>query len=287
MRSRAVPTRRDASGAVRHGEGYALVPVPGPTGTIARRFAPLARPRVEAHRTPLPASARDRTANDRPVRRPPTAARRACLLPGRSAALRRDDRPRVPPDLGRPARGAPDRARLGCEQLQLGLRIDARQPDQPGARGRGSQVPQGRRQADRDRPLAQQGHDRPGLLQPHDPRHELQRVPHPRHKGLLLPPRRREHRLEQLPGRRRHEHGRAPVHGVPGPPGEHPRQVVGRGRDRRLQGPDRQEDVDRDLRRPLRHVPGSDPEADPEADSEADRQAEARGDTEADAEADR
>ncbi len=72
-----------------------------------------------------------------------------------------------------------------------------------------------------------------------------------RHR-LLLQRRRREHRLEQLPGR--HRDGRHPlhVHELAGSPREHHGQGLGRDRDRRLQGPDRQEDVDRPVRRQVR-----------------------------------
>ena len=80
-----------------------------------------------------------------------------------------------------------------------------------------------------------------------------------------------------------------------GPPLEHPRQALGRHRHRRLQGPERQEDVDGPLRRQVRLVrrgptpkpkpkpgakpkpssaspgrPRGDPKADPEADARAD-----------------
>ena len=63
---------------------------------------------------------------------------------------------------------------------------------------------------------------------------------------------RREHRLEQLPGRHRDRRDPPAVHGLRRPPREHPRQGLGSHRRRRLQGPDRQEDVDRPVRRQVR-----------------------------------
>ena len=54
------------------------------------------------------------------------------------------------------------------------------------------------------------------------------------------------------------------------PPGEHPRQGLGRHRDRRLQGPGRQEDVDGPVRRQVR-LDVDRAQADAEADAQADR----------------
>ena len=77
------------------------------------------------------------------------------------------------------------------------------------------------------RPLAEQGHDRARLLQPQHPglRQGLGQAPCHR---LLLQGRRREHRLEQLPGRRRDPGDPQDVHGLVGPPGQHPGQGLGR-----------------------------------------------------------
>ena len=60
------------------------------------------------------------------------------------------------------------------------------------------------------------------------------------------------------------------VHGLARPPRQHPGQGLGRHRDRRLQGPDRQEDVDRPVRRQVRL---DRPEGDPQADRQAEAQA--------------
>ena len=62
------------------------------------------------------------------------------------------------------------------------------------------------------------------------------------------------------------------VHGLVGPPRQHPGQGLGRHRHRRLQGPDRQEDVDRPVRRQVRlDRAQADRQADAQADHEADR----------------
>ena len=60
------------------------------------------------------------------------------------------------------------------------------------------------------------------------------------------------------------------VHGLARSPRQHPGQDLGRRRDRRLQGPDRQEDVDRPVRRQVRL---DRPEGDPPADRQAEAQA--------------
>ena len=75
---------------------------------------------------------------------------------------------------------------------------------------------------------------------------------------------------------RQHRHPEGPqrLHGLVRAPRQHPRQGLGRHRDRGVQGRERQEDVDRHLRRPMRDGEG-----------EAARQAEAEGHEEADAEA--
>ena len=287
MRSRRVRNAAGPSVVVRRTPWYPCPVRPGPSQGGPHHLDGL---RSEAHRTPHPATARDRTDDDPPrcqPSHPTTRSRPPERAPRGAAAPRRDDPDRVRPDVGRPARGAPPGPRLGRQHVQLGVGVEAREPHEPGpCRGRPA-GPQGRLEADRDRPLPEQGHDRPGLLQPHDPGHELQRVPHPRHEGLLLPDRRREHRLEQLPRRRRHEHDPAPVHGVARPPLEHPRQGLGRGRDRRLQRPGRPEDVDRHLRRSVRlDLAQADPQAHAEAAeghgeaaSDRDPEAEARRDT--------
>ena len=99
-----------------------------------------------------------------------------------------------------------DRVELGL--VQLLVRVGSSSPDQPGAGERRAQGAQGRLDAHLGRPLAQQGHDHPRLLQPHHPGLRQGLGQAPRHR-LLLQGRRREHRLEQLP--RRHRDRRHPA----------------------------------------------------------------------------
>ena len=136
-------------------------------------------------------------------------------------------------------------------------------PDQPGPGERRSTDAGLGLRARLDRPLAEQGHDRARLLQPRHPgwRQGLRR--HDRTR-LLLPDRRREHRLERLPGRRGDGQDPADVHGLVGSPLQHPGDGLGPHRDRRLQGGRRQEDVDGPVRRPLRRH-GREAEAQAEA----------------------
>ena len=145
-------------------------PCPVRTGPSRRGSHHADRLGSEAHRTPQPATARDRTADDRPRDCPPTQPRLPRPLPRRSAPPRHDDGDRVRRHLARAARRPPLDPRLGRERVQLGVRIAAGQPDEQGPRHSRPARPQGRLEADRDRPVAQQGHDRPRLLQPHDPR---------------------------------------------------------------------------------------------------------------------
>ena len=67
--------------------------------------------------------------------------------------------------------------RLGQELVQLVVGGRPRRADQPEPRERRAPGPQGRLDADLDRPLAQQGHDHPRLLQPQHPglRHKSSR----------------------------------------------------------------------------------------------------------------
>ena len=135
--------------------------------------------------------------------------------------------------------------------VQLHVRVGPRRDDQsePG-RAPGSRRSRSTRPS-LGRPLAEQGHDRPGLLQPLDPglREGLGQAQRDR---LLLQRRRREHRLEQLSRRHRHRRHPAGLHELVRPSGEHHGQGLGRHRHRRLQGPDRQEDVDGPVRRQVR-----------------------------------
>ena len=116
----------------------------------------------------------------------------------------------------------------------------------------GLQVPPGRFDPDLDRPVAQQGHDRPQLLQPQHPgRRQL--VFHMLDtKGYCYNVAGENIGWNTYPDDVATAEIQQRVHGLAGPPGQHPRQGLGRHRDRRLQGPGRQEDVDRPVRRQVR-----------------------------------
>ena len=130
----------------------------------------------------------------RPVAPPP---------PGAAAPARPARRHRPRRRLARAAWRVPRRhARLVAQLVQLGSEQELL------ARTNQARASAGRRSAPLglgarlDRPLAEQGHDQARLLQPRHPRRRasLRRDERPR---LLLQGRRREHRLEHLPRRRR------------------------------------------------------------------------------------
>ena len=213
---------------------------------------------------------------------------------GVATADRPRDRPAVRHQLGVHVRCAVRDLRLGYQLVQLLVGGRPRRADQPQPRERRAQGAPGRQHARLGRPLAQQGHDPARLLQPLHPGLRQGLGQAPRHR-LLLQGRRREHRLEQLPGRHRDRRDPQDVHGLVRPPRQHHGQGLGRHRRRRLQGSDRQEDVDRPVRRQVRRDldraqadgqahPPADPPRDaatddaPQGDAATDRQAEARQD---------
>ena len=162
--------------------------------------------------------------------------------------------------------------RLGGGLVQLGVGAPAGRADQPQPRRGGAALAQGRQHADLGRPLAQQGHDRPRLLQPRHPGLR-QRLQEARREGLLLQGRRREHRLEHVSRRRRH--GRRSTRCSWTRPATAPTSwaALGRDRGRGVQGRRRQEDVDRPLRRQVRRPTA---EGDPQADRRSRRRSPSR-----------
>ena len=183
-------------------------PGPPPPGTIAPQTRPDPPPTVMTTPQPTadPRSAPVETnAPDVPVAlvpRPPSAASPPARRPGLRAELRHRRR------LAGPDRwpGTRARSRSGSEKDLVALTNRSRAAAGLKALKVSDTLTLGR-------PLAQQGHDQPRLLQPRHPglRPGLEEA---RRQGLLLHAGRREHRLEQLP--RRHRHGRDPqdVHGL-------------------------------------------------------------------------
>src|SRR5206468_6407315 len=186
VRSGQVAKGYERSADLRRGAVRILVPVTRRAGTIAPRTPRRARPTVERPRTPHPATERDQTVDD------PRPCRPAAPVPGasrprstRSATPGGHAGRRLRADVDRSPRPAEDDARLGRQRVQLRLRAPAPDPDESGPRIGRSPRAEGGLHPRFGRPLAKQGHDRPELLRPHDPRTQLQRLPRARPEGLL------------------------------------------------------------------------------------------------------
>ena len=142
------------------------------------------------------------------------------------------------------------------------------------------------------RAVAEPGHGGSRLLQPQHPAIRKDGVGPDGRTRLLLQPRGREHRLEQLPRRRGDRADPAHVHGLARTPRKHHGPRLGRRGHRRVQGLRRPHDVDGPVRRQGglritgRRNAEADAQAHPEAHAEANAQAHAEADPAPDPEAD-